>query len=132
VPGTEVPIQFPVIYKGSSWRSQQAGLFDEYGHRPHSQFVFYPSANALALQVVNEAVNSSNLTWATPVTGGPRVRILGYDSNPVPALFAQGYHGAHGTHYLVISNKSGAARWGRSKWDVGSRINDRLLRFKPH
>jgi hypothetical protein len=76
---------------------------------PNTQFVFYPSANALALQVVNEAVNSSTFTWATTVSGGPTVPILGYDGNPIPAVFAQGYLGTNGTHYLVITNKSGAS-----------------------
>ena len=76
---------------------------------PETQFVFYPSANALALQVVNAAVNSSTFTWATTVSGGPTVPILGYDGNPIPAVFAQGYQGSNGAHYLVITNKSGAS-----------------------
>ena len=74
---------------------------------PNTQFVFYPSANALALQVVNQAVNSSTFTWATTVSGGPTVPIMGYDGKPVPAIFAQGYQGADGTHFVVITNKSG-------------------------
>jgi len=76
---------------------------------PNTQFAFYPSANALALQVLNQAVNSSTFTWATTVSGGPTVPILGYDGNPIPAVFAQAYHGANGTRYLVITNKSGAS-----------------------
>ncbi len=74
---------------------------------PNTQFDFYASANALALQVLNQAVNSSTFTWATTVSGGPMAPILGYDGNPVPALFAQAYQGAGGTHYLVVTNKSG-------------------------
>ena len=74
---------------------------------PNTQFQFYASTNALALQVLNQAVNSSVFTWATTVSGGPTVPILGYDGNPIPAVFAQGYQGANGTHYLVITNKSG-------------------------
>jgi hypothetical protein len=76
---------------------------------PNTQFEFYPSANALAMQVLNQAVNSSTFTWATTVSGGPSVSITGYDGNPIPALFAQGYQGSDGTHYLVITNKSGAS-----------------------
>jgi hypothetical protein len=76
---------------------------------PNTQFSFYASTNALALQLVNEAVNSSTFTWATTVSGAPTVPILGYDGNPIPAVFAQGYQGADGTHYLVITNKSGAS-----------------------
>jgi hypothetical protein len=73
---------------------------------PNTQFVFYPSANALALQLLNTAVNSSNFTLATTVSGGPTVPILGYDGDPIPALFAQAYRGANGARYLVITNKS--------------------------
>ncbi|MGO4884483.1 MAG: hypothetical protein ACLP59_27230, partial [Bryobacteraceae bacterium] len=76
---------------------------------PSTQYEFYPSSNALALQVVNQAVNSSNMWWATTVAGGPSVPILGYDGNPIPAVFAQGYQGTDGTHYLVITNKSGSS-----------------------
>jgi hypothetical protein len=76
---------------------------------PATQFSFYPSTNALALEVLNQAVNSSNFTWATTVSGGPTVPILGYNGNPIPALFAQGYQGTNGTHYLVITNKSASS-----------------------
>jgi hypothetical protein len=37
------------------------------------------------------------------------VPILGYDGNPVPAVFAQGYQGTDGTHYLLITNKSASS-----------------------
>jgi hypothetical protein len=76
---------------------------------PDTQFEFYASASALALQVLNEAVNGSTFSWTTTVEGGPTVPILGFDGNPIPAVFAQGYQGANGTHYLVITNKSGAS-----------------------
>src|ERR1022692_1079626 len=49
------------------------------------------------------------LPWPTTVTGGPTVPIEGYDGNPVPAVFAQGYQGTDGTHYLLITNKSGSS-----------------------
>jgi hypothetical protein len=73
---------------------------------PNTQFQFYYSTDALAMEVVNLAINNSNATWPTTLTGGPTVPILGYDGNPVPAIFAQGYQGTNGTHYLVITNKS--------------------------
>src|ERR1019366_7771629 len=76
---------------------------------PNTQYSFYYSTNALALEVTNLAVNSSNATWPTTVTGGPTVPILGYDGNPVPAVFAQGYQGTDGTHYLLITNKSASS-----------------------
>jgi hypothetical protein len=76
---------------------------------PNTQFNFYASTNALALEVLNQAVKNSNLTLATTVLGGPRVPILGYNGKPIPALFAQGYQGTDGTHYLAITNKSGSS-----------------------
>jgi hypothetical protein len=76
---------------------------------PETQFSFYYSTNALALEIANLAINNSNATWATTLTGGPTVPIEGYDGNPVPAVFAQGYQGANGTHYVLITNKSGSA-----------------------
>lgn len=76
---------------------------------PNTQFQFYYSTSGLALEVLNQAVNSSTATWATTVSGGPTVPILGYDGNPIPAVFAQGYQGGDGSHYLTITNKSGAS-----------------------
>ena len=76
---------------------------------PNTQYSFYYSASGLAMEVANPAINSSTATWPTTVTGGPTVPIEGYDGNPVPAVFAQGYQGAGGTHYLLITNKSGSS-----------------------
>ena len=59
--------------------------------------------------IANLAINGSNATWPTTVTGGPTVPIEGYDGNPVPAVFAQGYQGTDGTHYLLITNKSSSS-----------------------
>jgi hypothetical protein len=75
---------------------------------PDTQFSFYFSTSGLALQIANTAINGSDATWPTTLTGGPTVPILGYDGNPVPAIFAQGYQGTDGTHYLLITNKSAA------------------------
>jgi hypothetical protein len=76
---------------------------------PNTQYQFYYSTNALALEIANLAINSSNATWPTTVTGGPTVPIEGYDGNPVPAVFAQGYQGTDGTHYVLITNKSSSS-----------------------
>jgi hypothetical protein len=76
---------------------------------PNTQFSFYYSTTALAMEIANSAINNSNATWPTTVAGGPTVPIEGYDGNPVPAVFAQGYQGADGTHYLLITNKSSSA-----------------------
>jgi len=88
---------------------------------PNTQFSFYYSAPALALEVLNLAINNSTNIWPTTVTGSPTVPILGYDGNPVPALFAQGYMGDNGTNYLVVTNKSGAAV------PLGLEVNGSLL-----
>jgi hypothetical protein len=76
---------------------------------PHTQYSFYYSTDALAMEITNLAINSSNATWPTTVTGGPTVPIEGYDGNPVPAIFAQGFQGTDGTHYLLITNKSSSS-----------------------
>jgi hypothetical protein len=58
------------------------------------------------MEIVNSAVNGSNATWPTTLTGGPTVPIEGYNNQPVPAVFAQAFQGTGGTHYLLITNKS--------------------------
>ncbi len=75
---------------------------------PDTQFSFYYSTNALALEIANQAFNGSSGVWPTSVYGSPTVPIIGYDGNPVPAVYAQGYQGAGGTNYLLITNKSGS------------------------
>lgn len=77
---------------------------------PNTQYQFYTSAPGLALAILNQAVNSSSHIWATTVTGGPMVPILGYDGNPVPAIYAQAYVGDNGSHYLLITNKAANAQ----------------------
>jgi hypothetical protein len=72
----------------------------------NTQYSFYNSTNALALTILNTAVNSSNGTWSTTFSGGPTVPITGYDGQPIPAVFAQGFQGTDGTHYLIVTNKS--------------------------
>jgi hypothetical protein len=73
---------------------------------PQTQFQFYTSAPGLALAVANQAINGSNGTWPTTVTGGPFVPIHGYDGKPIPAIYAQGYQASDGSHYVVLTNKS--------------------------
>jgi len=77
---------------------------------PNTQFQFYYSTSGLALQVANLAINSSNAIWPTTVNGTvptvPTSPVQGYGGQPIPAVFAQGYQGINGTHYLFITNKS--------------------------
>lgn len=75
---------------------------------PNTQFQFYTSAPGLAMEVANQAINNSTAIWPTTVTGGPFVPIQGYDGQPIPAVYAQGYQGTGGTYYVVITNKSPA------------------------
>lgn len=78
---------------------------------PNTQFQFYTSAPGLAMQVANQAINNSARVWSTTVTGGPTVAISGFDGNPIPAVYAQGYLGKDGsTPYLLITNKSAEAQ----------------------
>ncbi|MGA2135019.1 MAG: hypothetical protein ABSH50_22265 [Bryobacteraceae bacterium] len=73
---------------------------------PNTQFQFYMSAPGVALQVANQSLNFASQVWPTTVTGGPTVPIQGYDGNPVPAVYAQGYAGLNSKHHLLITNKS--------------------------
>jgi hypothetical protein len=75
---------------------------------PSTPFQFYTSAPGVALGVANYAINDSTATWPTTVTGGPLVPILGYDGQPIPAVYAQGYKATTGRHHLLITNKSSA------------------------
>jgi len=92
---------------------------------PNTQFQFYTSAPGLAMAVANQAINSSTQIWPTTVSGGPTVAILGYDGLPIPAIFAQGYMGNNGKHYLLITNKASKAL--RTKIEVnGVGLNNSL------
>ena len=55
---------------------------------PLTQFQFYTSAPGLAMEVANQAINSGNQLLPTTVAGGPTVQILGFDGNPIPAIYA--------------------------------------------
>jgi hypothetical protein len=75
---------------------------------PNTQFSFYYSTAGTALEVLNTAVNGSNATYATTMTGGPTVPVI--SGNPVPALFAQGFQAiSNGTRFLIVTNKSNTA-----------------------
>jgi len=73
---------------------------------PMTQFQFYTSAPGLAMEVANQAINSGTHIWPTTVTGGPTVNIIGFDGNPVPAIYAQAYLSSTGKHFVLITNKS--------------------------
>lgn len=77
---------------------------------PNTQFQFYTSAPGLAMTVANQAINNSQQMWATTITGGSTVPILGYDGSPIPAVYGQAYEGNNGGHYLLLINKSGQLR----------------------
>jgi len=84
---------------------------------PNTQYQFYTSAPGLALEVANPVINSSNYIWPTTVVGGPTVPIIGYDGNPIQAIYAQAYKGINSSHNLLITNKAAASL------NVGIQIN---------
>jgi hypothetical protein len=92
---------------------------------PSTPFQFYTSAPGVALGVANYAINDSTATWPTTVTGGPMVPILGYDGQPIPAVYAQGYRATTGRHHLLITNKSSATCSTTIQLN-GSQVNDKL------
>lgn len=73
---------------------------------PETQFQFYTSAPGLAVEVANQAINSSTELWPTTVTGGNQVAIAGFDGIPIPAVYAQAYLAKNGNYYLLVTNKS--------------------------
>jgi hypothetical protein len=77
---------------------------------PNTKFFFYMSAPGLAMEVANQAINSGTRLWPTTVSGGPTVNIVGFDGNPIPAIYAQMYLGNNGKHYLLVTNKSSQAQ----------------------
>jgi hypothetical protein len=77
---------------------------------PNTQFQFYMSAPALAVQVANQAINSGTQNLPTTVIGGPTVNIIGFDGAPIPAVYAQAYQPDSSHYNLLITNKSGQAQ----------------------
>lgn len=77
---------------------------------PNTPFQFYISAPGLAIAVANQAINNSSATWSTVVTGAPTVPASGFVGGPIPAIFAQGYAANDGSHYLLVTNKSGVGQ----------------------
>ena len=77
---------------------------------PNTPFQFYMSAPGLAMEVANQAINSGTRILPTSVSGGPTVQIIGFDGNPIPALYAQTYLANSGKHYVLITNKSPEAQ----------------------
>jgi hypothetical protein len=77
---------------------------------PNTQFQFYTSAPGLAMEVANRAINSGTQIWPTTVSGGPTVKITGFNGNPIPALYAQAYLAKGGDRYVLITNKSAQAQ----------------------
>jgi len=77
---------------------------------PNTQYQFYVSAPGVALEVANQAINNSTSIWPTTVTGGRTVAVQGFTGQPIPAVYAQGYLGNTGSHYLLITNKGAASQ----------------------
>jgi len=74
---------------------------------PNTPFQFYISAPGLAVAVANQAINNSSAVWSTSVSAGLTVTTSGFGGLPMPAIFAQGYQANDGSHYLLVTNKSG-------------------------
>ncbi|MFB9279430.1 fibronectin type III domain-containing protein [Cohnella cellulosilytica] len=69
-------------------------------------FDSYSLAPALALKIIDHAINNGNSLWATTVTGGATVNTA---TGTLPALYAQAYKGDNGINYVTIVNKSDQA-----------------------
>ncbi|MCL2879963.1 MAG: hypothetical protein FWF29_06950 [Treponema sp.] len=65
----------------------------------------YFSLSGYAMQIANQAINSSRAAYVTTVKNS--VTVDGADEEKVDAVYAQAYRGDDGKDYLVIINKSG-------------------------
>lgn len=62
------------------------------------------TSNAMAYNIINEALNNSDYAYQTFVSGGTAVP--GMDNQNIASLYARGYQGHNGKEYLLITNKS--------------------------
>jgi hypothetical protein len=106
------------LYMGNSTRwgliratsDQEAYLYSTYPTAVNTallNFGFFYSANGLALQLVNEAVNDSTALYDTTLAGGAQVNVT--TGSPIPALYAQAYQGNGSVTHVIVTNKSDKA-----------------------
>lgn len=62
------------------------------------------TSNALAYNIINKALNNSDMVYQTFVSGG--VSVPGEGTQSIAALYARAYRGHDGKEYLLVTNKS--------------------------
>jgi hypothetical protein len=65
-------------------------------------FNYFMTPSALAMQLINEPINTSEGLWPTSITGLPTVPI---SSGSLLAIYAQAYQYAGKTKYVLLTNK---------------------------
>ena len=75
-------------------------------------FGYYMAAPGMALEVVDQAINTSTAIWPTSVTGGTWVSYNNYNgtSGTMPAVYAQAVKHSTNPQHLLLTNKSSVAQ----------------------
>jgi hypothetical protein len=74
-------------------------------------FGYYYSASALALQIINQDINTSNAMWPTTVTGGTSIAYNGNgNTGTMPSIYAQAYGASGNVIHLLLTNKDSVAQ----------------------
>jgi hypothetical protein len=69
-------------------------------------FGYYLSPSALALQIINQDINTSTAMWPTTVTGGTSIPYNGNGlTGTMPSIYAQAYGAAGNVIHLLLTNK---------------------------
>ena len=86
-------------------------------------FGYYMAAPGMALEVIDQAINSGTGIWPTTTTGGSYVSYNDGNgtSGPMPAVYAQAVEHQTNPQHLLLTNKSGTAQ------TVNIKVNGTLL-----
>jgi hypothetical protein len=74
-------------------------------------FGYFLSPSALALQVINQDINTSSAMWPTAVTGATNIPYNGSGlSGTMPSIFAQAYGASGNIIHLLLTNKDSVSQ----------------------
>jgi hypothetical protein len=74
-------------------------------------FGYFLSPSALALQVINQDINTSSAMWPTAVTGATNIPYNGNGlSGTMPSIFAQAYGASGNIIHLLLTNKDSVSQ----------------------
>ncbi len=74
-------------------------------------FGYFLSPSALALELIDQPINTSQTAWTTTVSGGTSVAYAGGSaSGTMPAIYAQAYQTYANTTHLLLTNKDSVSQ----------------------